>query len=704
MATAMDNLVVSSLRSLCMDAVEQAGHGHPGTPLGMAPALYAFWRYYFTYDPHAPWWADRDRFVLSSGHASILLYAMLHLAGVEGGITLDDLKNFRRMGAKTPGHPEYGLTAGIEVTTGPLGQGCTTSVGMAMAARWLGARYNKPGFELFTHHVTAFCGDGDMMEGMAAEAASLAGHQELGNLTWLYDSNHISIEGSTDITFTEDVAERFRSYGWHVVEVAEGNDVAAIAQALGQARAERGRPSLVVVTTTIGHGAPGKAGTAAAHGAPLGVGAVAGAKAAMNWPGEAGPFHVPEGVKEHVAATSGARGTKRRQAWEGLLARYKQTWPELGAELETLLAGQLPDGWDNHLPRKEAGQPGAEPETARASSGHVLNAVAGQVPWLVGGAADVSPSTCTEMLGAAAMQAVTPAGRNIHFGVREAAMAAVCNGMALSGLRPFCSCFLVFSDYMKAPLRLSAMMGQPALYLFTHDSVAIGADGPTHQPVEQLAQLRALPGLVVIRPADANEVSEAWRVAMKRTDGPTALVLARQKLPLLDRKRLAPASMLGLGGYVLASSGAGLPDVILIATGSEVALALAVFQRLEHEGVSARVVAMPSWELFEAQDKRYRQSVLPSMVKARVVVEMASPFGWERYAGEEGDIVGIDGFGEAGTAEQLKERYGFTEERIYGLARCQMARHPRPGVAAPPSPHGAGAKGGKRFSGCPVLH
>ncbi|WP_236646596.1 transketolase [Aristophania vespae] len=669
-----------------MDGVERAKSGHPGTAMALAPAMYALWQHDMRYDPANPLWPARDRFVLSGGHASMLLYSLIHLAGiksVESGKVVDkpslsvkDLESFRQLDSLTPGHPEYHHTSGVETTTGPLGQGCGNSVGMAMAERWFAARYNRPGFKLFDYHVTTFCGDGDMMEGIASEAASMAGHLGLGNLTWIYDRNHISIEGSTNLAFTEDVGKRFEAYGWHVVHIDDGNDHEAILAALKECKNVKDKPSLIVLTTVIGFGAPKKAGTASAHGEPLGNEEIIGAKASYGWLKDAPPFYVPEGVKEHFAEGLGRRGAKASAEWDKLFAEYGQKHPELAAELKAIFAGELPQGWDKDLPVYETNEKGV---ASRQSSGEVLNAVAKNLPWMIGGSADLSPSTKTTIKDGGSFQPEkwngTYSGRNIHFGVREHAMGAICNGLALSGLRVFCSGFLIFSDYMKTPIRLSALMNLPVSYVFTHDSIGVGEDGPTHQPIEQLVQLRATPNVTLMRPSDANEVTEAWRFLIQHKTGPVALALSRQNLPTIDRSKYAQASGLTKGAYVLACCGQ-TPDVILMASGSEVGLVVAAYERLRAEGVKARVVSMPSLDLFEEQDQAYRDSVLPPSVKARVGVEMASPIGWDRYVGPEGKMIAMPGFGASAPAGQLMKKFGFTVDDVYEAAKALLAaRH-----------------------------
>lgn len=676
-----DTLCINTIRTLVMDAVQNANSGHPGAAMSMAPIAYTLWQNTLNYDPTAPLWPNRDRFVLSIGHASMLLYALIHVAGIrqvtdgkvtaEPALSVEDLKQFRQFGSKTPGHPEFGHTTGVETTTGPLGAGCGNSVGMAIAEKWLAARYNKPGFTLFDHHVYTLCGDGDMMEGVSSEAASLAAHLELGNLTWIYDSNRISIEGSTEVAFTENVAERFAAYGWQVLELKDANDTSAFLELLAQSKAQSSKPTLIIAHSVIAWGAPHKAGKASAHGEPLGAEEVRETKKVLNWP-EDSSFAVPDAVLPHMQAGLGARGAAARTAWEKLFADYRTAHPKDAAELDAIFSGTLPEGWDAEIPVYPADAKGI---ASRASSGEVLNAVAARLPWLLGGSADLAPSTKTLLKGQDSFQPTqwggSYAGRNFHFGVREHAMGAIVNGMALYGLRPYGAGFLIFSDYMKAPIRLSALMGLPVTYIFTHDSIGVGEDGPTHQPIEQLVQLRATPGLVVLRPADANEVAEAWRYLIANRTSPAALALSRQNLPTLDRTRYAPASGLAKGAYVLASS-EQTPKVILIATGSELSLAVEAYEALSAEGVPARVVSMPSWELFEAQPQSYRESVLPSAVTGRVVVEAGSPIGWDRYAGPTGTIIAMNGFGASGPASQLLKHFGFTVEAVLEAARKQV--------------------------------
>ncbi len=673
----IDQTAINTIRTLSMDAVQKAKSGHPGTPMGLAPVAYTLWQDMLAFDPAKPDWPNRDRFVLSVGHASMLLYALLHLAGVKNpdgteAVSLDDIKQFRQMSSRTPGHPEYRMTTGVETTTGPLGQGCGNSVGMAVAERAFAARYNKPGFELFSHHVWTLCGDGDMNEGVASEAASTAGHLKLGNLTWIYDSNKITIEGSTSLAFSEDVGARFVAYGWHVQHVDEANDTAAMLSALEAAKGVADRPSMIIIHSVIGFGAPKKAGTASAHGEPLGDEEIKGAKRSYGWPEDA-QFLVPDGVVERFKTGMGARGAKLSGEWEALLARYRAEYPELAIELDQINQHKLPAGWDADIPTFDADAKGI---ASRDSSQKVLNAIGPHIPWLIGGAADLAPSTKSNMTfqGAGSFQFGSYDGRNMHFGIREHAMGSIANGMAVSGLRSYASGFLIFSDYMKAPIRLSAIMELPVIYIFTHDSIGVGEDGPTHQPIEQLASLRAVPGLVVIRPGDANEVAEAWKLALSLTHEPTALALSRQALPTLDRKKFAPASGLVRGAYVLADSPGGEPQVILMATGSEIGLIVGAAETLEREGIRVRLVSMPSWDQFEKQDEAYRASVLPPHIRARVAVEQGATMGWDRYTGLDGAIIGMHTFGASAPAAKVMEKFGFSAEKVTEAARAQAKK------------------------------
>ena len=682
-AGSIDEICVNAIRTLCIDAVQQANSGHPGTPMAMAPVVYTLWQGFLRFDPEDPIWPNRDRFVLSSGHASTLLYSMLHLTGVKAvdekyerlgtpTVSLDDLKRFRQLDSKCPGHPEYHWTSGVETTTGPLGQGIATSVGMAIAADLLARRFNKPGFTLFDYDVFALCGDGCMMEGVSSEAASLAGHLGLGNLCWIYDSNHITIEGNTALAFSEDVGGRFLAYGWHVQQVSDANDRERLGDAIAIAKRVNDRPSLIIVTSHIGYGAPHKQDTSGVHGEPLGEEEVKLTKRRYGWPEDA-KFLVPDGVYEHFAGKFGARGKKLRTEWEALFERYRTAHPDFADACERMQRRDLPGDWDKDIPVFPADPRGI---ASRNSSGRVLNAIAPRLPWLVGGAADLAPSTKTRLTfeGAGDFEADDYGGRNFHFGIREHAMGSICNGLALSKLRPFGSGFLIFSDYMKPPIRLAAIMELPVVYIFTHDSIGVGEDGPTHQPVEQLAALRSIPGLIVFRPADANEVAEAWRVALEHKHQPVCLILTRQNLPTLDRTRYAPASGLRRGAYVLANAGTGTPDLILIGTGSEVGLCVDVYEKLAADGVKARVVSMPSWELFEQQDDAYRAAVLPPSITRRVAVEQASTLGWERYTGLRGTIIGMRTFGASAPLKDLVVKFGFTGENVYAAAAQQLAR------------------------------
>ncbi len=683
-AGSIDELCVNTIRTLCIDAVQQANSGHPGTPMAMAPVVYTLWQQYLRYDPADPIWPNRDRFVLSSGHASMLLYSLLHLTGVTSvdekyerlgtpSVSLDDLKHFRQLGSKCPGHPEYHLTSGVETTTGPLGQGIANSVGMAIAADWLAKHFNRPGFDIFDYDVFALCGDGCMMEGVGSEAASLAGHLRLGNLTWIYDSNHITIEGNTALAFSEDVAARFLGYRWQVLRVSDANDRERIADAIADAKRTDDRPTLIIVESHIGYGAPHKQDTSAAHGEPLGAEEVKETKRRYGWPEDA-KFLVPEGVYEHFAANFGARGKKLHAEWNALFERYRVQYPDLADACDRMQRRDLPEGWDRDMPIFPADPKGI---ASRDSSARVLNAIAPRLPWLLGGAADLAPSTKTRLTfpDAGDFEADERAGRNFHFGIREHAMGSICNGMSVSKLRAYGSGFLIFSDYMKAPIRLSALMELPVVYVFTHDSIGVGEDGPTHQPVEQVIGLRSIPGLIVIRPSDANEVAEAWRVALRGKHQPVCLILSRQNLPTFDRERYAPASGVARGAYVMADArGDRLPEIILIGTGSEVAICVEVYEKLKSEGVGARIVSMPSWELFEQQDEAYRASVLPPAVTRRVAVEQLSVIGWDRYAGTNGAIIGMKTFGASAPLKDLLNKFGFTPEHVYGAAKEQLAR------------------------------
>jgi transketolase len=680
---AMEQRCIDTIRTLSIDAVQQADSGHPGAPMALAPVVYTVWQKFLRFDPDDPIWANRDRFVLSNGHASMLLYAMLHLTGVKAvnakyerlgtpAVTLDDIEHFRQLDSKCPGHPEYHLTSGVETTTGPLGQGCGNSVGMALAGRWLAQHFNRPGFAMFDYDVYVVCGDGDMMEGVSSEAASFAGHQMLGNLCWIYDSNRVTIEGHTDLAFSDDVAARFLAYGWNVQRLGDANDTERLREALEVFRRARDVPMLIIVESHIGYGAPHKHDTSAAHGEPLGEEEIRLAKRSYGWPEDA-KFLVPQGVREHFADGIGQRGRRLHKTWNDLLGSYRRKYPELAGQIDRMLLRELPDGWDADLPSFPADAKGL---ASRDSSGQVLNAIAPKYPWLIGGSADLAPSTKTRLTfeGAGDLEAGKPGGRNLHFGVREHAMGAILNGLALSKVRAYGSGFLIFSDYMKPPIRLSALMELPVIYVFTHDSIGVGQDGPTHQPVEQLIALRAIPGLITLRPADANEVTEAWRVIMGLKHQPACLVLSRQALPTFDRTRYAPASGVARGAYILADPEDGKPAVILIGTGSEVALCVDTYEALKQEGIPARVVSMPSWELFEQQDQAYRDRILPPDIAARVSAEMGSVIGWDRYVGPTGAKVGMHTFGSSAPLKDLLTKFGFTAENVLAAAKDQVGK------------------------------
>ncbi|NIP73306.1 MAG: transketolase [Gammaproteobacteria bacterium] len=658
-------LSIQTIRTLAMDAVQRAESGHPGTPMALAPAGYVLWTRFLRHSPANPQWPDRDRFVLSNGHASMLLYALLHLTGYD--LPLDELKRFRQLGSRTPGHPEHGLTPGVETTTGPLGQGLMNSVGMASAEAHLAAVFNRPGHELIDHHTYVFCSDGDLMEGASHEAASLAGHLALGKLIWLYDDNRISIDGDTAVTFSDDHVRRFEGYHWHVQDLGDrANDVEALDRAFAEARAETARPSLIVLRSHIAYGAPNKQDTAAAHGAPLGEEEVARAKRVYGWPPEAS-FLVPEQVREHMGAAQ-ERGRELEAEWERRLDAYRRAFPDAAQRLQQALEHRLPEGWDADLPRYGADE---RQVATRAAAGVALNHFARRVPWLLGGAADLASSTKALIDEGSDFARDDRLGRNLRWGVREHVMCAACSGMALhGGVRPFASTFLIFTDYARPAIRLAALMGLPVIYVASHDSIGLGEDGPTHQPVEHLASLRAMPGMCVIRPADANEAVEAWRTALARRDGPTMLVLSRQKLPVLDRRRMAPAAGLARGGYVLSPERGARADLILIASGSELQLALAAQGRLMNEqGIDARVVSMPSWELFRGQPADYRDQVLPSVVNARLAIEAGSPLGWSEWVGQAGAVIAVERFGASAPAADLFKRFGFTVDRVLEEAR-----------------------------------
>jgi len=680
----LDLLSINTIRTLSIDAVQKANSGHPGAPMALAPVAYVLWQEFLRYDPADPVWPNRDRFILSNGHASMLLYSMLYLSGVRAvdseykvldqpAVSLDDIKNFRQLDSKTPGHPEYRITSGVETTTGPLGQGIGNSVGMAMAGKWLEARYNRPGFEIFDYNVYAFCGDGDMMEGVGSEAASLAGHLKLPNLCWIYDSNHITLDGPADWSFSEDVATRFKGYGWNVTHVGDANDLNAVSGGFREFLATKDRPTLIIVNSHIGYGSPHKQDTSAAHGEPLGADEVKLVKKNYGWPVDA-QFLVPDGVLENFHDGIGERGKELSSDWKELFNGYGQQFPDLADNINRMQRRDLPDGWDKNLP---AFPPDPKGIATRESSGKVLNVVAENIPWLVGGSADLATSNKTTLKfeGAADFQAGNYAGRNFHFGVREHGMAAALNGMVLSKLRAFGGTFFNFTDYMRPSMRLAAIMEIPTIYVLTHDSIGLGEDGPTHQPVEQLASLRAMPGMITMRPGDANEVVEAWKVILQLKHEPVSLVLTRQALPTLDRSKYAAASGVAKGAYVLADAQGGKPQLILIGTGSELSLCVEAYEKLTAEGVHARVVSMPSPDIFEQQDQAYRNSVLPPDVRARVSVEAGSTFGWERYVGLDGAIIGMTTFGASAPAKGLFKKYGFTTDHVIQAAKDVLARN-----------------------------
>jgi transketolase len=679
----LDQLCVNTIRTLSMDAVQLANSGHPGTPMALAPLVYTIWNRVLRFDPENPIWPNRDRFVLSNGHASMLLWSVLHLTGVQAvnasyetlgkpSVTLDDIRRFRQLDSKAPGHPEYHWVSGVETTTGPLGQGVATSVGMAIAEKWLANHFNRPNFEIFDYNVYAVCGDGCLMEGVASEAASLAGHLGLDNLCWVYDNNHITIEGSTRLAFTEDVETRFLGYGWNVLRVGDANDLERIENALEIFRKTKGRPTFIVLDSHIGYGAPHKQDTAAAHGEPLGDEEIRLAKRSYGWPEQA-KFFVPEGVLGHFAAGIGKRGADVRRKWLQLFDAYRVKYSDLATEIDLLERRELPAGWDRNLPVFPADRKGL---AGREASGKVLNALAQNIPWFLGGSADLGPSNKTTLTfpGAGDFQADNPGGKNLHFGIREHAMAAIVNGLSLSKLRAFGATFFIFSDYARPAIRLAAVMELPSLFVFTHDAMGDGEDGPTHQPVEHLASLRAIPGLITLRPGDANEVVEAYRYIMQRRHTPTVLALSRQPLPTLDRSKYAPASGVAQGAYVLADCPGGNPEVIIIASGSEVSLAVEAHEKLVTEGIRSRVVSMPSWDIFEHQPQAYRDNVLPPNVRARVAVEQASTFGWERYVGTSGQVVGMNTFGASAPLKELQTKFGFEPDNVVGAAKQQLGK------------------------------
>jgi len=661
----LDQLCINTIRTLAMDGVQQANSGHPGTPMALAPVAYVLWDRFLRHNPRNPQWPNRDRFVLSAGHASMLIYSMLHLSGYD--LPLEELKRFRQWGSKTPGHPEYGLTPGVETTTGPLGQGVANSVGMAIAERWLAANFNRPGHEIVNHRVYAVAGDGCLMEGVSQEAASIAGHLRLSNLVWIYDNNHITIEGNTALAFSDDVAARFTSYHWNVLRVGDANDTDLLNRALQTALTETERPSLIIVDSHIAWGAPNKQDTSAAHGEPLGEEEIRLTKQRYGWPPDA-KFLVPDETKAYTDRSI-ERGRQAEEEWNARFSAYKAAHPQLADDWERMNRGELPDNWDKNIPTFQADEKGV---AGRDASQKVLNSIAPSVPWLIGGSADLAPSTKTRMSEGGDFEAGSYHGRNFHFGIREHAMGAILNGMTLSKLRAYGSGFLIFSDYMRAPIRLSSLMEIPVMYIFTHDSIGVGEDGPTHQPIEQLISLRSIPQLLVIRPADANEVAEAWRVMMTSNQHPTALILSRQPLPTVDRAKYSPASGLRQGAYILADS-EGTPEVILMGTGSELQLCVAAHERLKTEGVKSRVVSMPCWELFERQTPEYRESVLPASVRARVAVEAGTSLGWRRYTGIDGEIIARRDFGASAPLKELLKHFGFTIEKVVEAAHKSLA-------------------------------
>ena len=676
----IDQVAINTIRTLAMDAVQQANSGHPGTPMAMAPVAYCLWQQFLRFDPEDPIWPNRDRFVLSMGHASMLLYSLLHLARVKAvnpeyetlgelSVTLEDIKNFRQLNSKCPGHPEYRWTSGIETTTGPLGQGVATSVGMAAGGKWMARYFNRPNFDMIDYNVYALAGDGCMMEGISGEAASLAGHLKLSNLCWIYDNNHITIEGNTALAYSDDVAARFIGYGWNVTRVGDANDQELLGRAFKVFQSTTDRPTLIIVDSHIAYGAPNKQDTSAAHGEPLGEQEIRLTKRNYGWPEDA-KFLVPDGVYERFGELLGQRGKNLREAWITKFGEYSREYPELADHLFKMQHRRLPEGWDSDIPFFPADAKGMG---GRDSSGKVQNVIAKRVPWFIGGAADLAPSTKTRLTfdGAGDFQADGYGGRNFHFGIREHAMGAILNGLSLTKIRPFGSGFMIFSDYMRAPIRLSALMEIPVIYIFTHDSIGVGEDGPTHQPVEHLISLRAIPGLITIRPGDANEVAEAWRVIMQFRHEPVCLILSRQNMPTLDRTRYAPASGLANGAYVLADTSEGDPEVILIGTGSEVSLCVDAYEKLTAEGIKSRVVSMPSWELFDHQPKEYRDRVLPPEVRARVSVEQASTFGWQRYAYRS---IGMQTFGASAPLKELQRKFGFTPDAVVAAAKEEIIK------------------------------
>ena len=674
----MVQLAINTIRTLSIDAVQQAKSGHPGTPMALAPLVYTIWNRVMRFDPKDPIWPDRDRFILSNGHASMLLWSVLHLTGTQAvnaeyeslgrpSVTLDDIRHFRQLESKAPGHPEYHWVSGVEATTGPLGQGVATSVGMGIGQKWLANRYNKPGFEIFDYNIYAVCGDGCLMEGVASEAASLAGHLGLDNLCWIYDNNHITIEGDTNITFTEDVPGRFMSYGWNVLRIGDANDIDRIERAIEIFQNTKGRPTLIVLDSHIGYGSPHKQDTAEAHGEPLGDDEIRLTKRRYGWPEDA-KFLAPDGVREHFDEGIGKRGAETRSRWVELFAAYRTRFPELATEIDQMQRRELPAGWDRNLPVFPADPKGIP---GREASGKVLNVLAQNIPWFFGGSADLGPSNKTLLIyeGAGHFQAVSPGGKNLHYGIREHAMGATVNGLSLSKIRAFGATFFIFSDYARPAIRLSALMELPTIFIFTHDAMGDGEDGPTHQPVEHLASLRAIPGLVTLRPGDANEVVEAYRYILQLRHEPAVIALSRQPLPTLDRTKYAPASGVAKGAYVLADAPGANPEVILIASGSEVSLAVEAHEKLFAEGIRSRVVSMPSWDIFDHQTRAYKDSVLPPQVTARVSVEQASTFGWERYVGSSGRMIGMKTFGASAPLKELQRHFGFEPDQVVAAAK-----------------------------------
>jgi transketolase len=679
----LDQLAINTIRTLSIDAVQQAKSGHPGTPMALAPLVYTLWNRVMRFDPKDPIWPDRDRFILSNGHASMLLWSVLFLTSTQAvnaeyerlgkpSVTLDDIRHFRQLNSKAPGHPEYHLVSGVETTSGPLGQGIATSVGMAIARKWLANRYNRPGFDLFDYDIYAVCGDGCLMEGIGSEAASLAGHLGLDDLCWIYDNNHITIEGKTSITFTEDVGARFGAYHWNVLHVGDANDLKSIGDALAAFRQSKGKPTLIILDSHIGYGSPHKVDTAAAHGEPLGDDEVKLTKRAYGWPEDA-KFLVPDGVMQHFDAGIGARGAAARARWEALLADYRKKFPELATEIDQMQRRDLPAGWDRNLPTFKADANGI---AGRDASGEVLNVLAQNIPWFLGGSADLAPSnkTALKFAGAGDFEPGSPGGRNLHFGIREHSMAAIVNGLSLSKLRAFGSTFFIFSDYARPAIRLSALMELPTILIFTHDAMGDGEDGPTHQPVEQLLSLRAIPGLVVLRPGDANEVVEAYRYVLQLRHQPAVIALSRQPLPTFDRSKYASAAGVARGAYVMADAPGGPPEIILIATGSEVALVVEAHEVLVSRGIRSRVVSMPSWDIFEHQPQSYRQEVLPPAVKARIAVEQGSELAWERYVGADGRVIGMKTFGASAPLKELQRKFGFEPEKVVAMAMELLGR------------------------------